>query len=189
MRTAYIVDSVPELVNRSLSSPNRSWKRSATAVAVGDGVTNRVPVSSSACVTFCTITGFRCPSSIAPKPIDRSSSRRPSTSVSHAPRADAIEIGYGSQCWKDDVTPSGSERLARTLCSAEAGVEAAKRSHSPASSAATRSGSSGVDEEGKVRQVAGSCAGQVVGVPVDEASGLMGYRSRVVVSVCIALIV
>ena len=45
MRTAYIVDSVPELVKRTLSSPKRCWNRSATAVAVGDGVTNSVPVS------------------------------------------------------------------------------------------------------------------------------------------------
>ena len=38
------------------------------AVAVGDGVTNSVPVSSSAWVTFATITGFRWPSSMAPWP-------------------------------------------------------------------------------------------------------------------------
>jgi len=48
VRTAYIVDSVPELVKRSMSSSKRRWNFSATSVAVGDGVTNSVPVSSSA---------------------------------------------------------------------------------------------------------------------------------------------
>ena len=30
---------------------------------------------------------------------------------------EAIEIGYGSQCWNELVTPSGSDRAARSLCS------------------------------------------------------------------------
>ncbi len=115
VRTAYISDSVPDLVNRSRSRPKRVWKSSATSVAVGDGVTNRVPTDSSAWRTWSTTTGLRWPTIMAPKPIDRSSSLRPSTSVSQAPRAEAIEIGYGSQCWNDEVTPSGSDLLARVL--------------------------------------------------------------------------
>ena len=68
-----------------MSSWNRSQNRSLISVACGDGVTNSVPVSVSASVTCSTTSGLRCPTSIAPKPIDRSSSRLPSTSVSHAP--------------------------------------------------------------------------------------------------------
>ena len=71
-------------------------------------------------------------------------------------RAEAIEIGYGSQCWKDDVTPRGSDLLARTLWTADAGVRSTNVSHSAARSAATRSRSTGVDEAGMLRQVAGS---------------------------------
>ena len=90
---AYISDSVPEFVNRIMSSWNRSQNRSLISVAWGEGVTNSVPVSVRASVTFSTTCGFRWPTSIAPKPIDRSSSRLPSTSVSQAPRAEAMEIG------------------------------------------------------------------------------------------------
>ena len=49
--------------------------------------------SVSALVTAATTTGLRWPTSIAPKPIDRSSSGRPSTSWSQAPLADVMEIG------------------------------------------------------------------------------------------------
>ena len=93
VRTAYMVDSVPELVKRSRSSPKRVWNLSATSVAVGEGVTKSVPVDSNASMTFCTTTGLRCPTSMAPKPMERSSNCRPSTSVSQAPFADTIEIG------------------------------------------------------------------------------------------------
>ena len=34
-------------------------------------------------------------------------------------------MGYGSQCWNEEVTPRGSEPLERRLCSPEAGVVAA----------------------------------------------------------------
>ena len=111
-RIAYIRDSVPELVNRIMSSPNRRQKRSLTSVACGDGVTNSVPVSCSARSTCSTTTGLRWPTSIAPNPIDRSSICRSSTSVSQAPFAALIEMGYGSQYWNEEVTPSGSVRLA-----------------------------------------------------------------------------
>jgi hypothetical protein len=97
---------------------------------------------------------------MAPKPIDRSSSCRPSTSVSHAPRADVIEIGYGSQCWKDEVTPRGSEPLARLLCRPEPGVLDSKVCHSRASSRSTRSVFIGEHAAGTVRRVLGSWAGQ-----------------------------
>ncbi len=58
-RMAYISDSVPELVNRSMSTPNRSQNRSLISVACGDGVTNRVPVSCRARSTCSTTTGLR----------------------------------------------------------------------------------------------------------------------------------
>ena len=92
-RIAYMSDSVPELVKRSMSRPKRCWNRSAISVACGEGVTKSVPVCVSASVTCSTTTGLRWPTSMAPNPIDRSSSRFPSTSVSHAPRAEAIEMG------------------------------------------------------------------------------------------------
>ncbi len=106
VRSAYIVDSVPELVKRSWSRLKRRWKRSAASVAEGDGVTNSVPVSR-ALATAATTVGLRWPASIAPKPIERSSNLRPSTSVSQAPLALLIATGYGSQCWNDEGTPSG----------------------------------------------------------------------------------
>ncbi len=92
VRSAYIVASVPELAKRSWSSAKRRWNRSAASVAEGDGVTNRVPVSSAR-PTAATTTGFRWPTSIAPKPIERSSTWRPSTSVSQAPFAWVIATG------------------------------------------------------------------------------------------------
>jgi hypothetical protein len=140
---AYISDSVPELVNRIMSSWNRSQNRSLISVAWGDGVTNRVPVWVSASVTFSTTCGLRCPTSIAPKPIDRSSSWLPSTSVSHAPRAEAIEIGYGSQCWNELVTPSGRDLLARSLCAPDSPDHDVNLAHSAASSRSTTAGSTG----------------------------------------------
>lgn len=54
---AYMTDSVPDWVNRSMSSWKRSWKSSATSVAVGDGVTKSVPTESRACRTWSTTTG------------------------------------------------------------------------------------------------------------------------------------
>ena len=84
-----------------------------TVTALGDGVTNRVPVSR-ALLTYSTTSGCRWPTSMAPNPIDRSSSWRPSTSVSHAPFAAVIAIGCGSQYWNDEVTPSGSTSEARS---------------------------------------------------------------------------
>ena len=52
-------DSVPELVNRIMSSWNRSQNRSLISVACGDGVTKSVPVCVSASVTFSTTCGLR----------------------------------------------------------------------------------------------------------------------------------
>ncbi len=158
---AYISDSVPEFVKRIMSNPKRLQKRSLMSVACGLGVTNSVPTSSSARVMCSTTTGLRWPTSIAPKPIDMSSRRRPSTSVSQAPWADWIEIGYGSQYWNDEVTPSGSVRLARTLCSPEPVVDCVKRSHSAATRVAARSWSTGRKLTGRWRRVAGSCGGQI----------------------------
>jgi hypothetical protein len=59
-----------------------------------------------------------------------------------------MEIGYGSQCWKLEVTPSGSELTARLLSAAEPLVFLVKRSHSAARTAATFSGDIGVDVVG-----------------------------------------
>ena len=96
-RTAYIVDSVPLLVNRTWSISNRLQIISAASVEIGDGVTNNIPVSNELWISSIT-TGFKWPANIAPKPMDRSKSLRPSTSVMYAPLAETIEIGYGSQC-------------------------------------------------------------------------------------------
>ena len=64
---------------------------------------------------------------------------------------DSVQISSGSQCWNDEVTPSGRVRLARTLCSPEAPVVEVNRSHSAASSCWTRSGSTGVEASGSQR--------------------------------------
>ena len=133
-RTAYIVDSVPELVKRTWSMPKRLQIRSAASVDVGDGVTKSMPCLRADSISSTTM-GLRWPASIAPKPIERSRSWRPSTSVMYAPLADAIEIGYGSQCWKLDVTPRGRELNARLLSTSDALVFFVKRSHSAASTA------------------------------------------------------
>jgi uncharacterized repeat protein (TIGR02543 family) len=66
-----------------------------------------------------TTSGFRWPASIAPNPMDRSKSSRPSTSVIQAPFAEAIEIGYGSQCWKLEVTPKGRDLKERALSTSD----------------------------------------------------------------------
>ena len=131
------------------------------SVVVGEGVTNRVPVSS-ALATYSTTSGFRWPTSMAPKPMDRSRTWRSSTSVSHAPLAALKAKGCGSQCWKDDATPSGRGTDARAWWAAEPGVDAVNRSHSLAMSASIRCGSSGVEVAGTVRRVAGSFAGYEV---------------------------
>ena len=47
---------------------------------------------------------------------------RPSTSFIQAPLAETIEIGYGSQCWKLDATPSGVTFPARTFSAPEPGA-------------------------------------------------------------------
>ena len=151
-RTAYIVDSVPEFVKRTWSMPKRLQMRSAASVEVGEGVTNNIPRLSELSISSTTI-GLRWPASIAPKPIERSSNLRPSTSVIYAPSALSIEIGYGSQCWKLDVTPRGSDENARLLSTSDAFVFFVKSSHSAARTAATFSGEIGVDEVGTRRYV------------------------------------
>jgi len=62
--------------------------------------------------------------------------------------AETIEIGYGSQYWKLEVTPRGSDWWARRLSEAEPLVFFEKSSHSAASIAATFSGDIGVDVVG-----------------------------------------
>jgi hypothetical protein len=59
-----------------------------------------------------------------------------------------MEIGYGSQCWKLEVTPRGIELNARLLSTSEAPVFLVKSFHSAASRAATFSGEIGVDVVG-----------------------------------------
>ena len=66
----------------------------------------------------------------------------------YAPLADLIEIGYGSQCWKLDVTPRGSDWWARALSEAEPLVFLEKSSHSAESTEATFSGDIGLDDVG-----------------------------------------
>ena len=121
--------------------------RSAASVEIGEGVTKSIPVLSALSISSTTI-GLRWPASIAPKPMDRSSNLRPSTSVIQAPSADAIEIGYGSQCWKLEVTPSGRAAKARLLSASDAFVFLVKSAHSAARTSATRSGETGFEVAG-----------------------------------------
>jgi hypothetical protein len=62
--------------------------------------------------------------------------------------AETIEIGYGSQCWKLEVTPSGSDFIERALSVAEPLVFLVNSCHSEASKEATFSGDIGVDVAG-----------------------------------------
>jgi hypothetical protein len=62
-------------------------------------------------------------------------------------------IGYGSQCWKLEVTPSGELALAMVFSTPEAKVDLVKRSHSVASRLAIFSVESGVTTFGVLRKV------------------------------------
>ena len=48
--------------------------------------------------------------------------------------AETMLMGYGSQCWKDEVTPSGVEWAARVFSTPDAKVESRNLRHSLASS-------------------------------------------------------
>ena len=129
--TAYIVDSVPELVNRNMSAVDQ---RSLNFRDVGrhrrGAVEQRADVVEGLSLTLATTAGLRWFTSIAPKPMDRSSTWRSSQSVTQAPRADLTPIGYGSQCWKLLVTPSGSVSAGPGGVIGRTGVVLAYRSHS-----------------------------------------------------------
>ena len=125
----------------------RLHTRSAASRALGDGVTYNVPTSSVALISS-TTAWFRWPTSIAPNPIDRSSNWRPSTSVIQAPLADLIEIGYGSQCWKLEGTPNGSECAATLFSIPEAVVLSLNLAHSWSSRADILDWDNGVEWSG-----------------------------------------
>jgi hypothetical protein len=71
--------------------------------------------------------------------------------------ADTIERGYGSQCWKLEVTPSGKTLLACLLCSPEAGVCSWNFFHSALVSFFIRDSFIGVYLAGILRLPAESC--------------------------------
>ena len=121
VRSAYIVASVPELAKRTISRPNRRQIISAPSRVIGEGVAKRVPTSRVAWASF-TTSSLRCPTRRAPKPMERSSISRPSTSLSHAPLAATMEMGYGSQCWKLDATPRGVTFDARRFSAPDSGA-------------------------------------------------------------------
>jgi len=150
-----MVASVPEFANRTFSIPNRLHKRSAPSREIGEGVTKRVPPSSAALVSAIT-SSFKWPASIAPKPIERSSSCRPSTSVIQAPLAETMLIGYGSQYWKLEVTPIGEESFAIVLSTPEAKVDFENNAHSAAIISLIFSEETGVTTFGVLRKVCGS---------------------------------
>jgi len=68
----------------------------------------------------------------------------------YAPLAETIEIGYGSQCWKLDVTPKGKDLKERQLSSALLPVLLVNSSHSCLRIASTLCGSTGTDVEGQI---------------------------------------
>jgi hypothetical protein len=71
--------------------------------------------------------------------------------------ADLIEIGYGSQCWKLEVTPSGRDLLARRLSTFEAPVSLVNLSHSDASRELTFSDDIGLELPGTDLKVLAWC--------------------------------
>lgn len=62
--------------------------------------------------------------------------------------AETIEIGYGSQCWKLEVTPKGSDFFERTLSDRDPLVDFVNNSHSDANKEAIFSGETGDDVVG-----------------------------------------
>ncbi len=149
---AYIVASVPELAKRTISIPKRRQRISAPSRVIGEGVAKSVPTSK---VSFASLTtsSFRWPTRSAPKPIDRSSMSRPSTSLSQAPLAETIEIGYGSQCWKLEATPSGVTFPARIFSSPDLGARAVNLARSISSNSWIRAVETGVAEIGTCLKV------------------------------------
>ena len=89
---SYMVDSVPELVKRICSIPKRRQITSAACLPSGLGAVYNVPISRFA-FRVSTTCGFKWPTSMEPKPIDRSSTSRPSTSRIQAPLAETMEMG------------------------------------------------------------------------------------------------
>ena len=135
-----------------MSSPKRRQRISAPSRVIGEGVAKSVPTSRVSLASL-TTSSFRWPTRRAPKPMERSSMSRPSTSLSQAPLAETIEIGYGSQCWKLEATPSGVTLLARAFSSPDLGARATNLSCSIFSSSWIRAGEIGVAEIGTCLKV------------------------------------
>ena len=135
--------SVPELAKRTISRPNLRQIISAPDLVIGEGVANKVPTSRVAWASF-TTSSFKWPTRRAPKPIERSSICRPSTSVSQAPLAATIEIGYGSQCWKLEATPFGVTSEARLFSTPDSGASFSNLTFSISKSSFMRAGEIGL---------------------------------------------
>ena len=65
-------------------------------------------------------------------------------------------IGYGSQCWKDEVTPSGVECAASVFSTPDANVESRNLRHSLASSDSILLAGTSLDFLAVLRKVRGS---------------------------------
>ena len=152
VRSAYIVASVPELAKRTMSRPKRRQIISAPSRVIGDGVAKSVPTSRVAWASL-TTSSLRWPTRSAPKPIDKSSISRPSTSLSQAPLAATIEMGYGSQCWKLEATPSGVTFEARRFSAPDSGACLVNFARSISKSSWMRASGTGLNRFGVARKV------------------------------------
>jgi hypothetical protein len=118
--------------------------------------------------------------------------RRPSTSVIQAPLALAMLIGYGSQCWNDEVTPSGVECSARVFSTPDANVESRNLRHSLAKSDSILLAGTSFDFLDVLRKVRGSKV-QVISCDkhlllTHRVAGPFGVLSPLFGGICLILV-
>ena len=123
---------------------------------------------SSIFFTSSTTVGLRWPASIAPKPIERSKTFRPSTSSIQAPLADLIEIGNGSQCWNEDCTPRGVLFFAIIFSEPERLCDELKSSHCSCRALSIFDCGTGLDFPVRIRRVSGWFFGANMGFVVQS---------------------
>ena len=107
-----MVASVPEETKRTWSIGVRATISSASSTSGSVGVPYDVPRATAAATASWT-SGWACPSSIAPHEQTRSTYSLPSTSVSHAPRAERMNRGVPPTALNartGEFTPPGSHR-------------------------------------------------------------------------------
>ena len=123
-RIADMVASVPEETKRTASIGVRRTISSASSTSGTVGVPYDVPRATASATAACT-SGWACPTSIGPHEQIRSTYSLPSTSVSQAPRAEAMKRGVpptASKARTGEFTPPGVTARARSKSSSDRAV-------------------------------------------------------------------